>query len=63
MINQRATDTPQEFDAASDMPTHVAIIMDGNGRWAQARACPGWSATGPVSRPSGASLRLATPWG
>ena len=23
-----------------DLPTHVAIIMDGNGRWAKARGLP-----------------------
>jgi undecaprenyl diphosphate synthase len=30
---------PQHKDAA-DVPTHVAIIMDGNGRWAQAKGLP-----------------------
>ena len=25
---------------ASDVPRHVAIIMDGNGRWAQSRSLP-----------------------
>ena len=40
MINQRTADTPQRFDTAGDVPTHVAIIMDGNGRWARARGLP-----------------------
>jgi len=30
---------PQGKDA-SDVPTHVAIIMDGNGRWAKAKGLP-----------------------
>ncbi|RVG04660.1 isoprenyl transferase, partial [Sinorhizobium meliloti] len=29
----------QEFNPAS-VPAHVAIIMDGNGRWANARGLP-----------------------
>ncbi len=23
------------------IPTHVSVIMDGNGRWAKMRGCPG----------------------
>ena len=30
---------PQELDS-DNIPTHVAIIMDGNGRWAQQRGMP-----------------------
>jgi undecaprenyl diphosphate synthase len=26
--------------AAANLPTHVAIIMDGNGRWAKQRGMP-----------------------
>lgn len=29
-----------DSDGASQAPTHVAIIMDGNGRWAKARGLP-----------------------
>lgn len=29
-----------EFPPAGDVPRHVAIIMDGNGRWAKARGLP-----------------------
>ncbi len=28
--------------AAGDLPAHVAVIMDGNGRWARARGLPRW---------------------
>ena len=33
------TDRPQD-KRAGDVPVHVAIIMDGNGRWAKARGLP-----------------------
>lgn len=32
-------ESPPEF-AAADLPQHVAIVMDGNGRWANARGLP-----------------------
>jgi undecaprenyl diphosphate synthase len=31
---------PQSVQSAFDVPRHVAIIMDGNGRWAAARGLP-----------------------
>ena len=31
---------PPEFDL-SRVPVHVACVMDGNGRWANAGDCPG----------------------
>src|SRR5271166_4666298 len=31
---------PNHVGAAFDVPRHVAIIMDGNGRWAAARGLP-----------------------
>jgi len=34
------TEIPQTVQAAFDVPRHVAIIMDGNGRWAAARGLP-----------------------
>jgi undecaprenyl diphosphate synthase len=34
------TKTPNGTDAAFGVPHHVAIIMDGNGRWAAARGLP-----------------------
>jgi undecaprenyl diphosphate synthase len=33
-------DVPQNAPAPFDVPQHVAIIMDGNGRWAAARGLP-----------------------
>lgn len=40
MVNRRTNDTSQRFDTDGDVPTHVAIIMDGNGRWARTRGLP-----------------------
>jgi undecaprenyl diphosphate synthase len=34
------TPTPEELTARGNLPRHVAIIMDGNGRWAKARGVP-----------------------
>jgi undecaprenyl diphosphate synthase len=34
------TEIPQSVPTAFDVPRHVAIIMDGNGRWAAARGLP-----------------------
>ncbi|HSM08759.1 MAG TPA: polyprenyl diphosphate synthase [Gemmatimonadota bacterium] len=36
------TDLMAEIRAAGDVPRHVAIIMDGNGRWAAERDLPRW---------------------
>jgi undecaprenyl diphosphate synthase len=39
----QAKDEPAEIGeagTAGDVPVHVAVIMDGNGRWAQARGLP-----------------------
>jgi len=36
----RIATTADELPQASAMPVHVAMIMDGNGRWAQARGLP-----------------------
>ena len=36
-----AATRPEALDASADaVPRHVAIIMDGNGRWAKARGLP-----------------------
>ncbi|MDA8128127.1 MAG: polyprenyl diphosphate synthase [Betaproteobacteria bacterium] len=35
-----ATRTKQAIPAVADVPRHVAIIMDGNGRWARRRLMP-----------------------
>ncbi|HEY6866530.1 MAG TPA: isoprenyl transferase [Candidatus Eisenbacteria bacterium] len=32
--------TPEELRRHGNLPRHIAIIMDGNGRWAQARGVP-----------------------
>jgi len=34
------TPTPEQLKAIGNLPRHVAIIMDGNGRWAKARGVP-----------------------
>ena len=34
------TPTPEQIKARGNLPRHVAIIMDGNGRWAKARGVP-----------------------
>lgn len=36
----KGTDTAANDPSGMDVPHHVAIIMDGNGRWAKARAQP-----------------------
>ena len=36
------TDAITEIQAAGHIPRHVAIIMDGNGRWAAERGLPRW---------------------
>ena len=35
-----STRTKQEIPANSDVPRHIAVIMDGNGRWAKRRLMP-----------------------
>jgi undecaprenyl diphosphate synthase len=32
--------TPEQLKARGNLPRHIAIIMDGNGRWAKARGVP-----------------------
>ena len=34
------TPAPEQLKARGNLPRHVAIIMDGNGRWAKARGVP-----------------------
>ena len=34
------TPTPEDLQRRGNLPRHVAIIMDGNGRWAKARGVP-----------------------
>lgn len=33
-------DKPLEFDECGEIPAHIAVIMDGNGRWAKMRNLP-----------------------
>jgi undecaprenyl diphosphate synthase len=44
------------------IPGHVAVIMDGNGRWAQSRSLPRIGGIGPGSSPSRKSLRPGPAW-
>ncbi|WP_122073554.1 isoprenyl transferase [Pseudophaeobacter sp. EL27] len=39
-VSNTSIDTAEPEEQASSGPRHVAIIMDGNGRWAQARGRP-----------------------
>jgi undecaprenyl diphosphate synthase len=39
-LSDTSKETAAENGAGSRAPTHVAIIMDGNGRWAKARGLP-----------------------
>ena len=40
MEKNRITDTAAFLAEKSDIPQHVAVIMDGNGRWAKSRGLP-----------------------
>lgn len=40
LFSKNASEEPAAFDAAGQIPAHVAIIMDGNGRWAKKRLMP-----------------------
>ena len=40
IINDEPIIDDAVLDSEPDVPTHVAIIMDGNGRWAEARGLP-----------------------
>lgn len=40
MEKHRPSDTAALLAAKSDIPHHVAVIMDGNGRWAKSRGLP-----------------------
>lgn len=42
--------TKSEGEVPPRVPQHVAVIMDGNGRWARARGLPRWPVTAPESR-------------
>ncbi len=39
-VQQATTEQASQFQPLSPMPQHVAIIMDGNGRWARQRNLP-----------------------
>ncbi len=42
MPEEAATDRKLEEVRAGEVPRHVAVIMDGNGRWARSRGLPRW---------------------
>ncbi len=37
-----AAELVERIQSGGVLPEHVAIIMDGNGRWAEARGLPRW---------------------
>ncbi|MCQ2008980.1 isoprenyl transferase [Sporolactobacillus sp. STSJ-5] len=39
-LHREKTESPQHVKESGRMPEHVAIIMDGNGRWAKKRGLP-----------------------
>jgi len=39
-VTPRELELKEEIERAGDLPRHVAIIMDGNGRWAKRRRLP-----------------------
>lgn len=53
---------PAELDP-SRMPAHVAVIMDGNGRWAQARGLPRVMGHRAGVEALKSTLRLCSDWG
>ena len=53
---------PAELDPAR-IPAHVAVIMDGNGRWAQARGLPRVMGHRAGVEALKATLRLCSDWG
>ena len=54
-----ATSSTQAVPETRDTPQHVAIIMDGNGRWATRRLLPRTAGHAKACRPSGAWSRPA----
>ena len=52
--NRKKPDVPAAGEGLdrTQLPQHVGIIMDGNGRWAKSGACPVPPATLPARRPS-----------
>ena len=53
---------PAELDPTR-VPAHVAVIMDGNGRWAQARGLPRVMGHRAGVEALKATLRLCSDWG
>lgn len=39
-IKSKHTDEPNQTEEFENLPNHIAVIMDGNGRWAQKRNLP-----------------------
>ena len=46
-------------EGAKNLPRHIAIILDGNGRWAKKRGLPRTAGHAAGPRPSGASPHTA----
>jgi undecaprenyl diphosphate synthase len=62
VVSDRVTPFPIELNAQY-LPQHIAIIMDGNGRWAQQRSLPRTIGHGQGARTLKNILRYCSDWG
>ena len=55
-------DCRDEEEKDMNVPQHVAIILDGNGRWAKSKGMPRNYGTPREARTWNASVRMLTKW-